>query len=693
MVVYDKRSKQLSLRDASQSKAIDLPNCPTCHRPYRDDATQKARSGGQSGEEAGAQYMNPSYFRMLHNSHPSSPRSSGPPSPRRRVLQPVGQPERVDLPPPLGTEFIASEPLPESSHGISSSAFSQGYFKTFFVEEKELGRGGKGVVLLVRHVLDGVSLGQFACKRVPVGDDHAWLEKVLVEVQLLQNLSHQNLVSYRHVWLENYQITPFGPSVPCAFILQQYCNSGDLQHYVLDPSKVKVTKEQLKERMRRRSKGHLEPPKELHEPRRMQFEEIFSFFKDITSGLHHLHAHGYIHRDLKPNNCLLHKTGQRLHVMVSDFGEVQMQNATRMSTGATGTISYCAPEVLRREGLGGSFGNFTTKSDVFSLGMILYFMCFGKLPYSNSDDINNETEDIDQLRAEIADWVGFDDELRTRKDLPDQLYKFLKRLLSLDPNNRPYTDEILIALRRESSLDDFDNAPHPSILDNLRSKSRISPLDTPSPTPKRQRSDMDLKNPPKPFFKSIGSRLRYSSSDEQHPPSSSKQSVASQNGVPAQPVSSTAMVRSTSRPKVPSPMSEDAPPSPKERRLPEMLALPPPPQPPPSVLESLVTQTSIPGLFKLVLFLIKYISITQPCAPFISNRWVTYPILFLAMVDFLPERRSVSGGVNTTDLQNVEVEMSWKRSVMLFIMHLVIVGLVAKFDLLCGSPIRVWNGV
>ena len=40
----------------------------------------------------------------------------------------------------------------------------------FFVTEKELGRGGKGVVLLVRHVLDGVSLGHFACKRVPVGE-------------------------------------------------------------------------------------------------------------------------------------------------------------------------------------------------------------------------------------------------------------------------------------------------------------------------------------------------------------------------------------------------------------------------------------------------------------------------------------------------------------------------------------------
>ena len=308
--------------------------------------------------------------------------------------------------PPLGTEFIGSEPRPGRASGISTRAFTQGYFKSFFVEERELGRGGKGVVLLVRHVLDGVSLGHFACKRVPVGDDHAWLEKVLVEVQLLQNLSHQNLVSYRHVWLEDCQITSFGPSVPCAFILQQYCNGGDLHNYVLGSGKARLSNEQLKERMRRKSKGQLETPDELYSPRRMGFDDIFSFFKDITSGLHHLHSHGYIHRDLKPNNCLLHDDGKRFRVLVSDFGEVQMENAARKSTGATGTISYCAPEVLMKDA-GGGFGNFTTKSDVFSLGMIVYFMCFGKLPYSNADDINEENEDLDQLRAEISTWVSF----------------------------------------------------------------------------------------------------------------------------------------------------------------------------------------------------------------------------------------------------------------------------------------------
>ena len=56
-------------------------------------------------------------------------------------------------------EFVASVPSPEAGHSIKKDAFSPNYFKRFFIEEKELGRGGRGVVLLVRHELDRVSLG------------------------------------------------------------------------------------------------------------------------------------------------------------------------------------------------------------------------------------------------------------------------------------------------------------------------------------------------------------------------------------------------------------------------------------------------------------------------------------------------------------------------------------------------------
>jgi serine/threonine protein kinase len=129
---------------------------------------------------------------------------------------------------------------------------------------------------------------------------------VLVEVQLLQGLSHANLVSYRHMWLEDTVISQFGPSVACAFILQQYCNAGDLLHYIIgDAPDVRSTKERLKEQMRRRSRGQAERPDMRLLQRKLTFEEIYSFFKDIASGLAHLHNANYIHRDLKPSNCLL----------------------------------------------------------------------------------------------------------------------------------------------------------------------------------------------------------------------------------------------------------------------------------------------------------------------------------------------------------------------------------------------------
>jgi len=391
-------------------------------------------------------------------------------------------------------EFISSTPAVQEGSRIRRDAFSPNYFNTFFIEERELGRGGKGVVLLVRHEIDGCHLGHFACKRVPVGDDHAWLEKVLTEVELLARLSHPNLVSYRHVWLEDVKLTRFGPSVACAFILQQYCNGGDLLHYIVGDLPKATTKEELKAQMRRRSKGQqTERPEGLSPSQRcLPFEEIYSLFKDITSGLAYLHAANYIHRDLKPSNCLLHHEGRNMICLISDFGEVQAENNVRKSTGSTGTVSYCAPEVLKLD-VTGRYGNFTTKSDIFSLGMILYFMCFGRLPYRSANAVQEELEDIDELRAEITDWKGFQDERRERPDLPSKLYQLLKRLLAVDPLERPSASEVLSAMKSESSLDGFarrGRSSSPSI--GHRIQSLDSPMHPGTPVPGTSRCSHDV---------------------------------------------------------------------------------------------------------------------------------------------------------------------------------------------------------
>ncbi|KAK0671511.1 kinase-like domain-containing protein [Cercophora samala] len=446
IVVRDPTSQRLEIR------GLELTQCPTCHQSLRTSSPERHFDPTTNHET----YVNPDYFRMLragqyrrNHTQPLPP----PSSPIRRLVEPFPASVSDEDGSEFGlhdTDSVRSSPAPRQGGGrIRREAFSPNYFNTFFIEERELGRGGKGVVLLVRHEIDGCFLGEFACKRVPVGDDHAWLEKVLVEVELLAKLSHPNLVSYRHVWLEDYQTSQFAPVVACAFILQQYCNGGDLLHYVIGEMPREATKEQLKAQMRRRSKGQTERPKMQ---RRLPPEEIYSLFKDITSGLAYLHAANYIHRDLKPSNCLLHREGTHLACLISDFGEVQPENAVRKSTGSTGTISYCAPEVLKKD-LTGRYGNFTTKSDIFSLGMILYFMCFGRLPYHFANAVNEELEDIDQLRAEITDWKGFHDERRERPDLPHKLYQLLQKLLAVNPLERPTANEVLGAMKGELPLD------------------------------------------------------------------------------------------------------------------------------------------------------------------------------------------------------------------------------------------------
>ncbi|RAL16023.1 protein kinase IKS1 [Aspergillus homomorphus CBS 101889] len=675
VVVYDRDSRQLVLQNTADRRGsdLDLADCPYCHRPLHENGSPQ--SDHETSPGAQAEFVNPDYFRLLHASLPGSTDSSTPPSPRRRLAQPAiaDGPSSNDPGYPEGGVH--------TGQGISSAAFTQDYFKKFFVEETILGKGGKGVVLLVKHVLDGVSLGHYACKRVPVGDDHEWLEKVLGEVQLLQHLSHQNLVSYRHVWLENAKITTFGPSVPCAFILQQYCNAGDLHNYICGAVQTPTTTQQLKDRLRRRSKGGLGPEDDLGALRKLQFEEIYSFFKDITSGIRYLHANGYIHRDLKPHNCLLHKTSDGIRVLVSDFGEVQAQDAIRRSTGATGTVSYCAPEVLRREYADGPFGNFTFKSDIFSLGMILYFLCFAQLPYSNADLIHEEKEDLDRLREEISQWAGFDYARRMRPELPEQLYLFLQRLLSVDPDRRPSAEEVLNGLQAGANVNENFRLKRSSPTGSeTRPNARIHPVESPSAASYTRQA----LSPTRSLTRPPSSVRRTSAFDSNNTDAgraeSTSSSISPERNLIFRPRFSSTPSSSLS-PTHHSPEDRHHEVLPHDRsdkgEQPRQHHLLPPPPPPPTSRWSL--QRYLPFLeplaasladwqlgvtiMQMASFLLKILSIFQPCSPLTVNPWVAYPLLLVAAVNF-PAR-------------------SLARQLVSLMLHLVVVSLCMRMEALC----------
>ena len=449
---------------------------------------------------------------------------------------------------------------------------------------------------------------------------------------------------------------------------------------------------------------------EATEARRMPLDEIFSFFKDVTSGLHHLHANGYVHRDLKPSNCLLHTDSQRTSVLVSDFGEVQAATATRASTGATGTISYCAPEVLKRDSPAHSFGNFTTKSDIFSLGLILYFMCFGRLPYIHAV-ADEADEDVDRLRAEIAAWPGFDDAVKIREDLPERLYKFLKRLLSIDPDQRPSTEEILQGIKTgtgtgtgvdEARSPVMASFPYqtPALRDNLHP--RFSSVSSPAPTPMRR--DSSKRGRPGP----LRSGLRHNS-DDKHKHSQGSPGggigagarsvetgvVLSGNRTLSSPPSTPIGQRTTQTP----PQQPSSPP-PLPRYPPLMLAPPPVSDPssapgtkdntsraltttpkqqpisPAHTSVSSMTRTTI----KISLFLLKLATLLCPCAPFAAEPRIMYALLTLAALD-------TTGLVEALPMHGTSGELWpwWFSSILLGLAHVVAVLSLWQSGRLCDG--------
>ena len=106
---------------------------------------------------------------------------------------------------------------------------------------------------------------------------------------------------------------------------------------------------------------------------RMPLDEIVRILSDILSGLELAHGEGIIHRDIKPANILLTKKGQ---AVLTDFGIAQMLGSTKVTaTGAMmGTLNYMAPEQ-------GLEGRTDARSDIYSLGIVLYEMLTGYTPF------------------------------------------------------------------------------------------------------------------------------------------------------------------------------------------------------------------------------------------------------------------------------------------------------------------------
>ena len=173
-----------------------------------------------------------------------------------------------------------------------------------------------------------------------------------------------------------------------------------------------------------------QPLDEASKEKPLPEEQCFAIAHKLAEALNYIHEQGLIHRDIKPANVFLESDGR---VVLLDFGLVLDTNRTRMTkTGnLVGTLMTLAPEVLREEGA-------TPKSDIYSLGVTLYYAATGSWPYDRNDVLLLANEvDIEPPPALHI----------IRKDFSPVLSKIIMKAFSQAPERR-YKDgqELLEAI-------------------------------------------------------------------------------------------------------------------------------------------------------------------------------------------------------------------------------------------------------
>lgn len=197
--------------------------------------------------------------------------------------------------------------------------------------EKQIGIGGMAVVF---RAYDPVIQRYVAVKMLKedVARDEAAVKRFINESKAVAMLSHPNIVSI-------YDVSVSGEY---KYIVMEYIEGITLKSYMSQ-------------------KGAL------------PLDEVIHYSRQILSALAHAHGKGIIHRDIKPQNIMLLKDGK---IKVTDFGIAKLPNAetVTMTDKAIGTVYYISPE--QASGLA-----IDTRSDLYSMGVVMYEMASGKLPF------------------------------------------------------------------------------------------------------------------------------------------------------------------------------------------------------------------------------------------------------------------------------------------------------------------------
>ena len=246
-----------------------------------------------------------------------------------------------------------------------------------YVIKKLIGEGGMANVYLG---YDTILERDVAVKvlRGDLSDDEKFIRRFKREAQSASLLSHPNIV----------QIYDVGEDDGNFYIVMEYVNGSTLKQLI-------------------KKRGHLSIP------------EVIDITGQLTDGLAHAHDSYIIHRDIKPQNIMILDDGM---VKITDFGIAMALNASELTqtNSVMGSVHYLPPEQAAGKGS-------TIKSDIYSIGILMYEMLAGTMPFRGETAVEIALKHIKEPMPSIR---------KVNPKVPQSLENVILKATAKNPKNR-----------------------------------------------------------------------------------------------------------------------------------------------------------------------------------------------------------------------------------------------------------------
>lgn len=240
-----------------------------------------------------------------------------------------------------------------------------------------IGGGGMANVYLAR---DTILERDVALKvlRLEYANDDEFIARFDREAQSATSLSHPNIVNIFDVGEEEHIL----------YIVMEYVDGMTLKEYIQKYGPINV-------------------------------EEALDIMKQISSAIGHAHANNIVHRDIKPQNILIDAYGQ---AKVTDFGIAVALSATALTqtNSILGSVHYLSPEQARG-------GMATKKSDIYSLGIVLFELLTARLPFSGQSPVSIALKHLQTDTPSVR---------RFNQEVPQSVENIVLIATAKDPFNR-----------------------------------------------------------------------------------------------------------------------------------------------------------------------------------------------------------------------------------------------------------------